>query len=51
MHRRIDDAMNEIERSFASVTIAELINEPSRSRPLCSNLCVETNVTLEASGD
>lgn len=38
LHRRIDDAMALIEESFGAVTIAELINEPSRSQPLCNGL-------------
>lgn len=51
MHRRIDEAMHQIERSFASVTIAELIDEPSRSRALCSALEVEPTVSVGPRGD
>lgn len=51
MHRRIDEAMSQIERSFASVTIAQLINEPSRSRPLCPALCAEPTVSATRKGD
>ncbi len=40
MHRRIDDALAEIERNFAVSTIHELITQPSRSRPLCNALTV-----------
>jgi Rrf2 family protein len=36
MHRRIDDAMAAIEQGFADSTIADLLAEPSPSRPLCS---------------
>ncbi len=38
LHRRIDDAMQLIEESFGAVTIAELINAPARSGPLCDAL-------------
>ncbi|MDY7108236.1 MAG: Rrf2 family transcriptional regulator [Planctomycetota bacterium] len=41
LHRRIDDAMATIEESFGTVTIAEMISESSRSRPLCNGLEVE----------
>ncbi len=34
MHRRIDNAMAAIEESFAASTIADLINEPAKSRPM-----------------
>lgn len=38
MHRRIDDALAAIERSFGQSTIADLLNEPTRSQPLCEAL-------------
>lgn len=38
MHRRIDDAMAAIEESFRESTIEDLINEPTRSTPLCGAL-------------
>ncbi len=38
MHRRIDDAMAAIEESFAASTIADLVNEPAVSRPMCPGL-------------
>lgn len=38
MHRRIDDAMAMIERSFAQSTIEDLMREPSASRPMCGGL-------------
>ncbi|MCA9289597.1 MAG: Rrf2 family transcriptional regulator [Phycisphaerales bacterium] len=41
LHRRIDDAMALIEDGFGAVTIAELINEPTRSRLLCNGLRVD----------
>jgi Rrf2 family protein len=51
MHRRIDEAMLQIEQSFASVTIAQLITEPSRSRALCPALCVEPSISASRKGD
>ena len=38
MHKKIDDAMAEIEASFGSSTIRDLLNDPSRSTPLCDAL-------------
>lgn len=35
LHRKMDDAIAEIERAFAGSTIADLLRVPSRSRPLC----------------
>lgn len=51
MHRRIDEAMLQIQHSFASVTVAQLINEPSRSRPLCAAPCAEPTVSAARNGD
>jgi Rrf2 family protein len=36
LHRRLDDAMELVERAFRDSTIAEVITEPSSSTPLCS---------------
>lgn len=36
LHRRLDDAIALVEKSFRDSTIADLINEPSSSRPLCA---------------
>ncbi len=38
MHQRIDDAVAAIEAGFGASTIADLLNEPARSRPLCEAL-------------
>ena len=35
VHRRLDDALALVERAFRESTIASLLAEPSRSRPLC----------------
>ncbi len=35
LHRRLDQALANVEQAFAESTIAELISEPSRNAPLC----------------
>jgi Rrf2 family protein len=35
LHRRIDQAVATIERSFSETTLAELLDEPDHPRPLC----------------
>jgi Rrf2 family protein len=35
LHRRLDDAMAMVERAFRESTIAELLANPTRSKPLC----------------
>ncbi len=35
LHRKLDDAMNLVEQSFRSTTIADILNEPTESKPLC----------------
>jgi Rrf2 family protein len=35
LHRRMDDALVEVERSFRETTLAELLAEPTGSHPLC----------------
>lgn len=35
LHRRIDDAVARIEAAFAETTIADILAEPSASKPLC----------------
>lgn len=35
VHRRLDDALALVEQAFRSSTIAGLLAEPSRSKPLC----------------
>lgn len=35
LHRRLDDAMAMVEQAFRQSTVAELLAEPSASRPLC----------------
>jgi len=35
LHRRLDDAMAQVETAFASTTLAELLNESGRPKPLC----------------
>lgn len=35
LHRRMDNAMMEMERAFASTTLSELLEDPNPSVPLC----------------
>jgi Rrf2 family protein len=35
LHKRLDDALASIEKAFRDTTIAEVIDEPTTSRPLC----------------
>jgi Rrf2 family nitric oxide-sensitive transcriptional repressor len=35
LHRRLDDAFLQVEQAFRDSTIADLLREPSTSRPLC----------------
>lgn len=35
LHRRVDDAMETIEQAFRDSTVAELLTEPTPSKPLC----------------
>jgi Rrf2 family protein len=35
LHRKLDDAIAELERAFRSTTLSELIGDPESPRPLC----------------
>lgn len=35
LHRRLDSALALVEQAFASSTLAEVLAEPTRSKPLC----------------
>lgn len=35
LHKRLDDAIGLVEKQFRETTIAEMLNEPTTSRPLC----------------
>lgn len=35
LHRRMDNALAAMEKAFASTTLAEVLADPSKSRPLC----------------
>ena len=35
LHRRMDDAMATVEAAFGGTTLAEVLNEPTHSPPLC----------------
>jgi Rrf2 family protein len=36
LHRRLDDALGLVERAFRETTLAEILAEPTTSKPLCS---------------
>jgi Rrf2 family protein len=35
LHKKLDDAVRSVEEAFASTTIADILAEPTTSRPLC----------------
>lgn len=35
LHRRLDNALEMVEKAFAETTLAEVLAEPSSSKPLC----------------
>ena len=35
LHKRLDDALASIEKAFRETTVADVIDEPTTSRPLC----------------
>ena len=37
LHRRMDEAMATVETAFAGTTLAEVLNEPTHSPPLCES--------------
>jgi Rrf2 family protein len=41
LHRRLDDAMASIEKAFGDSTLADLLADPSPSRPLCDVECLK----------
>jgi len=42
LHRRLDEAMETVEKSFRETTIAELLNDPAGRSPLCERVNVVT---------
>lgn len=36
LHRRLDNALADMEKAFAASTLAEILAEPTKSAPLCS---------------
>jgi Rrf2 family transcriptional regulator, nitric oxide-sensitive transcriptional repressor len=36
LHRRLDDALAQVEEAFANTTLEEILQEPARSVPLCN---------------
>lgn len=41
LHRRLDDAIAHIEKTFSASSIADLLTEPSNSHPLCEATSTE----------
>lgn len=41
LHRKLDDAIAEIERTLGACTIADLLATPTQSHPLCDGIQVE----------
>ncbi len=39
LHKRIDDALASVEAAFRATTLAEVVNEPTQSIPLCNFPC------------
>jgi hypothetical protein len=35
LHRRLDNALAIVEDAFGQTTLADILKEPTRSRPLC----------------
>ncbi len=42
LHRRLDDAFRTVEEAFRSTTMAELLSEPTSSKPLCESAVTES---------
>ena len=47
LHRRLDNAMAEVEAAFATTTLAEVLSEPGRPTPLCESSDVVTPLKVE----
>ncbi len=45
LHRRMDNALAEVERAFGGSTLAEVLAEPTRSVPLCEFPAAETKLS------
>lgn len=43
LHRRMDDALAQVEKSFQETTLAELLAEPTSSHPLCESPAKDRN--------
>jgi DNA-binding IscR family transcriptional regulator len=35
LHRKLDDALAEMESAFGTTTVADVLNQPNQSVPLC----------------
>jgi hypothetical protein len=48
LHKRLDEAAEHVEQSFAATTIAELLFAPGRSTPLCHSDGVPVALSLSS---
>jgi Rrf2 family protein len=49
LHRRLDDALATVEEAFANCTLADIVSEPTRSKPLCEVPLEKTVTSLKSS--
>ena len=45
LHKRLDEAIASVERAFAQTTLAEVLREPTTSKPLCDRYVQLTGAT------
>lgn len=50
LHKRLDEATEHVERSFANTTIAELLAQPGRSTPFCEE-AEQRGVSIRVDGN
>ena len=52
LHKRLDNALEMVEKAFANTTLAEVLAEPSKSVPLCEFPCPPSSAeeTIDSSG-
>ena len=49
LHRRLDQAMAQVEQAMKNSTIADLLSEPTSSKPLCEAAPAPTQLTVSKS--
>ncbi|HEY1066331.1 MAG TPA: Rrf2 family transcriptional regulator [Pirellulales bacterium] len=45
LHKRMDDALASVETAFRTTTLAEILAEPTQSRPLCEHVAGPTKTS------